>query len=366
MIELVDTTEAWLASLHPAIAVGVVTTVALLVAHAIRVGGDALLRPVTRRIEGEVDDVLLRTLHPAVYGTVLLGGAYLLAEPLGLAVGVDFAWRATVLALLVLVWTISLVRLGRRLSKVLTSGDAEDAVVPIFQNIWTAIVVAVAVYLLLWLYRVDVTPLLASAGILGIVLGFAARDAIANFFGSVALFFDGTYKVGDYVVLESGERGRVEDISIRSTVLRTRDDVLVTVPNSVLNNARITNESAPSRDYRIRVGLGVAYGTDLDRAEASLLEVAADNSLVLDDPSPRVRFRGFGDSAVDTELLCWVADPVLRGRVTHQLVKAIHTAFAAEGIEIPFPQRDVHVARDDGRAGSETRVSGEATVDADD
>ncbi|WP_338729910.1 mechanosensitive ion channel family protein [Haladaptatus sp. DJG-WS-42] len=194
---------------------------------------------------------------------------------------------------------------------------------------------------MLTFWEIDITPFLASAGIIGIVVGLAARDTIANFFGGIALYFDGTYAVGDYIVLESGERGRVEDISIRSTVIRTRDDLLVTVPNAVLNSARIVNESTPERERRIRLPVGVAYGSDVDRVEEVLLAEANAENLVLEQPHPRVRFRGFGDSALDFELLCWISDPVLRGRATHEMNKRIYQAFGRENIEIPFPQRVV-------------------------
>jgi small-conductance mechanosensitive channel len=323
-------------------AVLAVLVASLGVAWVVRVLGDVAIRRLTRRIDGEVDDVVLRTLHPAVYVTVVLAGGYLAIEVLGLAPGLDGRLRAGALSVLTLVWAWTLARLGRRLSATLTGSETVDAeVVPIFQNVWTALVLGASAFALLSVWRVDVTPLLASAGIVGIVIGFAAKDTIANLFGSLALYADGTYTVGDYVVLDSGERGRVEDISIRSTVVRTRDDVHVTVPNAVLNAAQIVNESTPRRTRRIRVPVGVAYDSDPEHVESVLLGVAAAEDLIEDRPDPRVRFRGFGDSAVDVELLCWIADPVLRGRATHRLVKAIHGAFREAEVEIPFPQRDV-------------------------
>lgn len=188
------------------------------------------------------------------------------------------------------------------------------------------------------------TPLLASAGIIGIVVGFAARDTIANFFGSIALYADGTYSVGDFIVLDSGERGRVEDISIRSTVIRTRDDILVTVPNSVLNESTIINESVPRTHRRVRIPVSVAYNSDLAEVEEVLLDVAADEPLVRERPTPRVRFREFGDSGIDVQLLCWIPAPVHRGRATHELVKDVHAAFREADIEIPFPRRELSFA----------------------
>ncbi len=128
---------------------------------------------------------------------------------------------------------------------------------------------------------------------------------------------------------------------MRSTVIRTRDDILVTVPNSKLSNAAIVNESTPKTKRRIRVPIGVAYGTDIDELEEMLLEIAEAEGLVLERPKPRVRFREFGGSALNFELLCWVGNPAQRARATHELNSAIYKRFQADGIEIPFPQRDV-------------------------
>ncbi|MFB6171684.1 MAG: mechanosensitive ion channel family protein [Haloarculaceae archaeon] len=355
-----QTVEAALTSLPPWLAVTAVLVASLLAARVVQVGGDWLVRRVTRRIDGEYDDIVLTAVHPALYVTVVVVGLYLATVPLDLFPAFDYV-QATALSVLTVLWAVTLVRVGGRLSDAVTAGEqVEQTVVPIFQNVWSAVVLGTAVFLLLFYWNVDVTPFLASAGIVGIAVGFAARDTIANLFGSIALYFDGTYKVGDYVVLESGERGRVEDISIRSTVLRTRDDVLVTVPNAVLNSARITNESVPSRERRIRVPIGVAYGSDLDHVEATLLSVAAAERLVLDTPRPRVRVREFGDSAVALELLCWIADPVLRGRSIHNLNKAIYRAFAAGGIEIPFPRRVVTLGgADAAAAGAAEPVPGD-------
>jgi len=334
--------EGWLLALPAWQAFPVVLVVSLAVAWVVQVGGDAVIRRLTVRIDGDVDDVILRTLHPPLYVTVVIVGSYVAVRTLGLAPRIDLPLRSGTLTVVALIWAVTLTRLGRRVSNAATEGETFDKeVVPIFQNVWTALVAGVAGFFVLSLWDVDVTPLLASAGIIGIIVGLAARDTIANFFGSIALYADGTYKVGDYIVLDSGERGRVEDISIRSTVIRTRDDMLVTVPNSVLNSARITNESTPRRERRVRIPLGVAYDADLDAVEAVLLDVAAAEDLIIDRPKPRVRYREFGDSAVTLELLGWIGDPVLRGRVTHRLVKGVHAAFREHGIEIPFPQREL-------------------------
>lgn len=335
----------------------------LLVAVLIQVVGDRYVKRITAAIPGEVDDVVLRGIHPALYLTVAVAGAYVGATLFDPAPETAATLRAATLSLVTVVWAVTLVRLGRKVSNAVTDGRYVDRqVVPIFQNVWSAVVVGGASFLLLAFWKVDVTPLLASAGVVGIVVGLAARDTIANLFGSLALYLDGTYRVGDYVVLDSGERGRVEDISVRSTVIRTRDDILVTVPNAVMNSAAVVNESTPRRKRRIRVPVGVAYGSDLDEVEGILLDVAGSTDSVLERPRPRVRFRAFGDSALEYELLCWVPNPALRARVTHALNRGIYDEFRDAGVEIPFPQRDVRVSTGDSGATTWTTRNGERGV----
>ena len=341
-------TVAWLAQLPAWQGFAILVLTSLGLAVAVRELGDRYLKRLTDRIDGDVDEIVFGGVHTALYLTVGLAGAYVGTQVYDISPDIAVPLEAGTLSLVIVVWALTLLRVGRKASAVVTDSRYIDRqMVPILQNVWSAAIAAVAIFLLLVLWNIDVTPLLASAGIAGIIVGLAARDTLANFFGSLSLYLDGTYAVGDYVVLETGERGRVEDISVRSTVIRTRDDILVTVPNSKLSNAAIVNESTPKTKRRIRVPIGVAYGTDIDDLEAVLLEIAEAEGLVLDRPKPRVRFREFGGSALNFELLCWVSNPAQRARATHKLNSAIYKRFQADGIEIPFPQRDVTMSVSD-------------------
>ncbi len=222
----------------------------------------------------------------------------------------------------------------------------EERTLPLFDLIFTVAIVAAGAYALLQVWNIDATAWLASAGIIGIAVGFAAKDTLANLFAGFFIIADAPYKLGDYVVLDSGERGEVTKVGIRSTRLLTRDDVEVTIPNSVIANAKIMNESGGRwMKYRIRLKVGVAYGSDVHRVVEVLEATAKTHSQVCQDPPPRVRMRGFGDSSLDFELLCWIERPVLRGAVAHELYMAVYDALNANGIEIPFPQRDLWVRR---------------------
>jgi small-conductance mechanosensitive channel len=215
---------------------------------------------------------------------------------------------------------------------------------PLFDNLAKLLLIGGAAYGLLLAWDLNLAPWLASAGIVGIAVGFAAKDTLANVFGGLFIIVDAPYKIGDYINLDSGERGRVTGIGLRSTRLVTRDDVEITVPNAVIANAKIVNESGgPYEKSRVTLRVGVAYGTDVDRVHAVLLETARSVDEVLEDPAPRVRFTEMGDSALLFRVLCWIEQPELRGLALHRLNTAVYKALDREGIQIPFPQRDVHL-----------------------
>jgi len=309
-----------------------------------------------------VDDALVAELRVPLPATVAVAGAYVAPSMLSLPAGAGFYLRGAALTVAVVVWGYALSRLANRaLSAYDESSEGTTGFAPIFQNLLTfGLLIAVGgVVLRIW--GVEITPLLASAGIAGIAVGFAAKDTVANFFGSIALYVDDTYRVGDYVVLDSGVAGTVLDISIRSTRLLARDNVVVTVPNSVLNSAQIINHSAPMTKTRVKIPVGVAYGSDLDVVEACLLDAAEAVEDVASNPSPRVRLREFGRSSLDYELLVWVRHPLHDGKATHALNRAIHDRFADAGVEIPFPQRVLHV---DGAEATERAADVASDADA--
>ena len=326
-IGIVSATAAWLISLFLE-----------------KVVGRAFARTVT-----QVDDELLRAAHWPLWISVFL---------LGLRIGVgrlpvgDEAERTIVNALqtvALLFWVVAGLRASGILLRALARRRRRGGLVskhtePLFENLAKVAIVILGGYLVIKAWGADVSGLLAAGGIAGLAVGFAARDTLANLFAGIFIFADAPYKIGDFITLDTGERGMVTEIGIRSTRLLTRDDIEVTIPNAVMGNAKINNESGgPHVKYRIRIRVGVAYTSDVEQVEAIQLRVADENEKVCKAPDPRVRFRGFGPSSIDYELLCWVEEPVLRGIVTHELVKATIRAFAEEGVEIPYSKHDIYI-----------------------
>ena len=125
----------------------------------------------------------------------------------------------------------------------------------------------------------------------------------------------------------------------------TRDDIEITVPNSIIANSKIINESGgPHERERIRVNVNVTYGSDVEKVKSLLMEIADEADAVCKNPVPRVRFRAFQDSSLYFQLLCWIAEPALRGRVIDCLNTSIYKRFNEEGVKFPFPQRTLHIA----------------------
>ncbi len=308
----------------------------------------------TQRTRTDLDDEIIARMHKPIFMTALLVGAnYALKRLLPAYEDSQTLTHTNIIqTLTVIVWLMVVIKLGSLvLNEMATYRGRFDlvqpATLPVFDFAFKVVVIGGGVYFFMVAWDLDLSGWMTSAGIVGITIGFAARDSIANLFAGIFILADAPYKIGDYIVLDTGERGKVTKIGIRSTRILTRDDVEVTIPNSAIAAAKITNESGgPWVKYRIRIPVGVGYGSDIDQVRQCLLDIANAEKLVCRNPTARVRFRGFGEFALRLELLCWVEEPELRGRVQDKLNSQVFKTFAKHGIEIPFPKRDLTIKRE--------------------
>jgi small-conductance mechanosensitive channel len=303
---------------------------------------------IVSRSSSEFDDKLVALLHRPVFITFVLTGLALATRRIELPESPEFVTLGIIRTIAIVVWYTFFSGLMQLLLTVVRRGPANrrvhSSILPLLETVIKVILLALAIYFLFLAWNINVTAWIASAGIVGLALSFAAKDTLSNLFAGVSIIADAPYKNGDFIILESGERGVVTHIGLRSTRILTRDDVEITIQNGVIGNSKIINEAGgPSARHRIRVAVGVAYGSDIDQVITTLSGIATAHSEVCDRPEPRVRFRKFGESSLDFELLCWIEQPVNRGRLTHELNCAVYKAFAEEKISIPFPQRDLHV-----------------------
>lgn len=300
------------------------------------------------RSQTDIDDNLVALLHRPVFISFVLLGLALATDRIDLPGGPEFLTLGILKTIAIVIWysfSRSLIQLVLgALSKGMGKKKLHESMLPLLNNAFKVAALALAVYFIFLAWNIDVTAWLASAGIVGLALSFAAKDTLSNLFAGVSIVADAPYKTGDFILLDTGERGMVSHIGLRSTRILTRDDIEITIPNGIIGNSKIVNEAGgPTEKHRIRIPVGVAYGSDIDLVIATLAAVADDHNEVCKSPERRVRFRRFGDSSLDFELLCWIDRPVNRGRMIHELNCAVYKSFQTEGIEIPFPQRDVHL-----------------------
>jgi small-conductance mechanosensitive channel len=328
---------------------GVIILATLIASLIIDIVLRKILPRLTRRTQSDLDDRLIAILRRPVFLSVLLAGFYAALAVLDPPARVLDIVASLCQTVAILMWLFAGLRVGSALLDTLShlAGRVawlDERTVPLFDNLAKIVLFGGAVYCLLLAWNLDVKPWLASAGILGIAIGFAAKDSLANLFGGMFIIVDAPYKLGDWINLNSGERGRVTKIGLRSTRLLTRDDVEVTLPNAQIANSTIVNESGgPWEKARVEIRVGVAYGSDVDRVREILMQAAAECEFAATEPEPRIRFLEMGDSALIFRVMCWVDQPVIRGLCIDALNTGVYKRLVEEGINIPFPQREVHI-----------------------
>ena len=293
------------------------------------------------------DDHILQHMRKPVFVTVIYFGLSLAVTTAQLPFGTQLIVKL-LLSLIVVSWMLGALRISTIVLDTLGTENKynliEPRTVPLIDLSVKLITILVSGYILLLIWGINPVGWLASAGIVGIAVGFAAKDSLANLFSGFFIVADAPYKLGDYINLDTGERGKVSAIGLRSTRLLTRADVEITIPNGVIANAKIINESGgPNLKMRVSIAVGVAYGTDLDRLCEVLIDLAAAHQEVCIDPEPRMRLRGFGASSVDFDLLVWIEHPEYKGRISHELYMRIYKTLQDEGIEIPFSKQDLYI-----------------------
>lgn len=209
---------------------------------------------------------------------------------------------------------------------------------------------------------IDLTSLAVILGFLSVGIGFGLQYIASDIVSGFILLFERPVRIGDRLRMDDIE-GRVNNISIRTTTVVTNDNITVIIPNSDLVRGRVTNWSY-SNKVRIRLPVGAAYGSDVEKVTKALCEAGGAVEAVLKDPAPIVQFKNFGESSLDFELLVWIDQPHDHVNIRSSLNYEIERLFREYEIEIPFPQRDVHLRsgsvriNSDQNGGKDIRVRG--------
>ena len=281
----------------------------------------------------------------AVKGFLSLG--FTLGEQ-KLSIGLILSAFALLYGAFLVSWIIQGILLEERFSR---GGLDSGARISIGRLIHYALVL-VGFMLALFALGFDLKNITILGGALGVGIGFGLQTIVNNFVCGLIMLFERPVKVGDTIEL-SGQMGRIKKVGLRSTVVQTYDNSEIVVPNSDLITNQVTNWTLGERLSRIRIAVGVAYGSDVQLVMNTLMECATGNPVVLKRPAPKVLFVNFGGSSLDFELRVWVADFDTRLQVTSELHQEIDRRFRELDIEIPFPQTDLHVRSvDEGAAAA--------------
>ncbi len=344
-------------SQYPALQGLIIAVLFFVLAHVVRGLIIRSFSGLASRSATTLDDDIIKYLRKPIFTSIFFFGLVLAVKACSLPMGTDVVVN-TLMSLIIINWISALMNISSTVLHAVGGERSrfqivEERTIPILDLILKLLILLIGSYVLLLVWGINPVGWLASAGIVGIALGFAAKDTLANLFSGFFILADAPYKTGDYVNLDSGERGKVSNIGMRSTRLLTRDDVEITLPNAVIANSKIVNESGGrSTQMRVRLDVGVAYGSDVDQVCEVLQAVGEQHKDILSHPAPRVRMRALGASSLDFQLMGWIRKPEDRGRVLHELLMDTYKALAAADIEIPYNKTDVYIKEMPGSSGN--------------
>jgi small-conductance mechanosensitive channel len=310
------------------------------------------LSALAQRTAKGMDDAVVAALR----GPVVLWGAML---GLYLAMGVLVMSRAvqqlvqrTLLGLLVLSvsWVVAQLA-AAAVRRRTVAGDAQLPAATLVTNLVRILVLATGVLVILQTLGISITPIITALGVGGLAVALALQDTLANLFAGVHILATRQIRPGDFIRLESGEEGYVQDVTWRNTTIRQLPNSLTIVPNAKLAAAVTTNYHLPDLAQSFLVAVGVSYDSDLTRVERVAVEVAREMLRNVPggvaDFEPFIRYHAFGDSSIDFNVILRAREVTDQHLLRHEFIKRLHTRFRQEGIEIPFPIRTVHMRSSD-------------------
>lgn len=315
-------------------------------------------RRLITKTKSDLDDKILEIVLSPMMAIVAITGAYFGMREFRKGFGSDIVWINTVIGnvdamlfvLTALIITIVVVRIATTIVVHMMEAYSKAnetslhmALTPLLNRVLTFLIAALAIIVVLDHFGQNANSLLTLLGAGSLALGLAAQDTISNMISGFVIMIDRPFHIGDRIKIPTGEEGDVFEIGMRSTTLLDYDHNLIVVPNNDLIRTRIINFSYPSPEHRVVVDMNAAFGTDIERMKALMLEAAACHSEVLREPAAEAVLVNLGASSMEFRLVCRVGSYRRKAAVAEDLRIAIYKAMLAEKIEIPYPQQVVHM-----------------------
>jgi small-conductance mechanosensitive channel len=313
------------------------------------------------------DDVVVAALRGPVVLWGLLVGLYAATSVLDFPRTTGLLVRSTLIVLVILsvTWTVAQLGAGLVQARAASSMGTLPSV-NLLTNLVRVTILLLGGLVILDTLGVSITPLITALGVGGLAVGLALQDTLANLFAGLHILVSRQVRPGDFVRLGSGQEGYVVDITWRYTTIRQLPNNLIIVPNSALASSITANFTLPDSEQAILVQVGVSYASDLQHVERVTIDVGQEVMREVDGGvasfTPFIRYHTFGDSSINFTVILRGKDYVAQYLVTHEFIKRLHRRYNAEGIEIPFPIRTVHLKTDQstggGPSGDVPRIAG--------
>ncbi len=306
---------------------------------------------IAEKTKTEIDDILISMVSRPLYYMVIFIGLYLASRSIapiipyfekiemaffviGILIG---AWMVTkIVSLFVILW--------------LEKEKGIEHVPEVINKTVSVFIFTLAILMILDYFNIALSPLIATLGVGGIAVGLALQSTLSDFFAGMHIMSDKPLRVGDFVELEDGTVGYVDDIGWRSTKIRALGDYSVILPNSKLAQSKIINYALPVKQTNVIVNCGVAYESDLEKVEKVTLDVARKIQKKLEECDdkwePKIRFNNFGDSNIEFIVILRAKDYGYRYKIVHEFIKELKKRYDKEGIEIAWPVRKIYFGND--------------------
>ena len=305
------------------------------------------LHAIAERTESTWDDLVVQAIRGMPVLWLTLGGVWAALLVRGVDVAVRDRIGQVVVVLVIGSLTLVLVRFASgSVDRMAARSGTGLPSTTLVNNLVKLLIGTLGLFLILQNLGIEITPLITALGIGGLAVALALQDTLSNLFAGVTIILTGQIRPTDYIRLEDGPQGFVTDVKARNTTIRTfPNENLVVVPNSVLASTIVTNYNLPRKKLWITVPVGVAYDCDLAEVERISIEVGDQTLAQVQDGTAseptQVRYRAFGDSSIDFDVLLSVTAFTNQFLVRHEFIKRLHSRFREEGIEIPFPIRTI-------------------------
>ncbi len=306
-----------------------------------------VLLGLAKKTKTDVDDILIRAVKNVITYLIPVIGLMVALTPLALQTSIPERILFSFLAVLLMRGAISLVDdVSKWLEETWlkrTASTLDEGLLRLLRKAVKTSVAILGVLIILEKWEVQIGPLLGALGIGGLAVALALNNSLSNVFAGIQLILDRSVNVGDKIQLESGELGLVLDIGLRTTLMQTYDNEVISLPNSQLANARIKNYTKPDATIRVNVNFAVAYGSDVAEVKRVVLGAIRRLDDISQEPEPQVLFLNMGDFTLDMCARVWVDNYGKQFSKKLEMTELIYNTLNESGIEIPFPTRTVHM-----------------------